>query len=128
MRYAAKLLFQFRVAFDGTLGIVRTVEERTILISARSAQLALKKALRYGRDGRVSYENNDGNRVLVEFVGVRDLMHLGPECDAATVWYEIRTMRRPLERRRQLIPQPAKLSAIRLEKNARRSHRRVSAG
>jgi hypothetical protein len=65
----------------------------------------------------------NGNRVLVEFVGVRDLMHLGPECDAVTVWYEIRTMRRPLERRRQLIPQPAKLSAIRLEKDARRSHR-----
>jgi hypothetical protein len=114
-RYASKLLFQFRVVVAGKSSSQRTVEDRIVLINATSARAALAKARRIGKQREYDYTNNDGNRVYVELVGVTDLVSLDPECLKDEVWYDIRTMMRPMERKRQLVPKDADLSAINLE-------------
>ena len=103
-RYAAKLLFQFRVDVDGDRGKRRLCEERIIGFNARSAREALKHAKRRGREGEHSYQNTDGNTVRFQFVGVMDLMSFGAEADSDTVWSDIRERLLPMERRQRLLP------------------------
>lgn len=112
-RYAAKLLFQFRVVVNGSPGIRRTCEERIITLSAPHGRAALQEAKRRGRAAQHQYENNDGNPVYFEFVGVLDLLRLDPACEADEVWYDITERIRPMERRATLIPPDTKLAAIR---------------
>jgi hypothetical protein len=103
-RYAAKLLFQYRVDIAGDPGKRRLCEERIINFTARSASEALRTAKRRGKKGEHAYENCDGNKVAFEFVGIMDLMSLGSEADADEVWYDIRERVLPMERRSKIIP------------------------
>ncbi len=103
-RFAAKLLFQFRVDVNGDPGKRRLCEERIINFSARSSRQALQKAKRRGKKGEHSYKNSDGNTVSFEFVGILDLMSLGIEAEADEVWYDIRERLLPKERRDKIIP------------------------
>ena len=112
-RYSAKLLFQFRVVVAGDSGKRRLCEERIIALEARSAKSALTKAKREGKRGEHQYQNADGNKVHFEFVGVVDLLHLGNECGADEVWYDICERLSPMERRDLLIPPENELNAIR---------------
>jgi hypothetical protein len=111
-RFAAKLLFQFRVVTNGSTGKRRTCEERIVVIKATHAEAALAKARKYGKAERHVYKNNLGGTVHFEFVGVLDLLHLGGECDDDEVWYDITEMVRPMERRRRIVPPEHKLNAI----------------
>lgn len=112
-RFAAKLLFQFRVMVDGDPGVMRTCEERIIVLRAATARKALAYAKQRGRSAKRQSRNSDGNTIHFEFVGVLDLMHLGSECDADEVWYDITTRKLPMERATSLIPPEQELSAIR---------------
>jgi hypothetical protein len=103
-RYAAKLLFQFRVNVDGDSGKRRICEERIINFMARTSQQALKAAKRHGKKGEFSYNNSDGNLVSIEFVGIIELKCFGSEVKADEVWYEIRDRLLPMERRSKIIP------------------------
>ncbi|MEO9594278.1 DUF4288 domain-containing protein [Rhodopirellula bahusiensis] len=114
-RYAAKLLFQFRVDIDGDAGKRRTCEERIVVFIARNATSALAKSKRKGRDSEHNYLNSDGNPVFFEFVGVMDLLKLGLECDPDEVWYDIRERLMPMERRDVFIPAESELNAMRTE-------------
>lgn len=114
-RYASKLLFQFRAVAPGKSRRLRTVEERIVLMKARSARAALVKAKTLGRKKEFAFDNNEGNRVYFEFIGVMDLMELGPEAERDEVWYTIREMLLPMERRKAILPKEANLSAIVLE-------------
>ena len=112
-RYAAELLFQFRVVVDGSAGIRRTCEERIITFSATDGRSALREAKRRGRAAEHDYKNNDGNPVYFEFVGVMELLRLDPACESDEVWYDITERVRPMERRSSIIPPENQLSAIR---------------
>jgi len=114
-RYSAKLLFQFRVDTGAATGKHRTCEERIILVEARSASSALAKVKRKGKRAEFDYTNTDGNPVYFEFIGVMDLLHLGVECEADEVWYDIRKRMSPMERRDVFIPPEHELNAIRNE-------------
>ena len=103
-RYAAKLLFQYRVDVDGDTGKRRVCEERIVNFSARSPREALRKAKQRGTKAGHSYQNSDGITVTFELVGIMDLMRLGIETEADEVWYEIRERLLPMERRAKLIP------------------------
>jgi hypothetical protein len=103
-RFAANLLFQFRVDADGDAGKRRLCEERIINFSARSPRVALRMAKARGKRGEHSYKNSDGNKVSFEFVGIIDLMSLGDEAEADEVWYELHWRLLPMERRRKFIP------------------------
>ena len=101
-RFAAKLLFQFRVSVNGDVGKRRLCEERIINFSARTPREALQIAKRRGKKGEHSYKNSAGNTVSFEFVGVMDLMSLGVEAEADEVWYDIRVRLLPKERRKKI--------------------------
>lgn len=110
-RFAAKLLFQFRVVVDGESSRRRTCEERTVVFRAASARSALANARRKGRSAQYRYKNDQGNPVHFEFVGVTDLLCLGPECAPDEVWYDMREMVMPMERRKRILPTDAALLA-----------------
>jgi hypothetical protein len=118
-RYAAKLLFQFRVTVDGDDGIMRTCEERIVVLRATHARDALAQAKRRGRKVQHRYRNGDGHPVAFEFVGVMELLHLGAECDEDEVWYDIVTRKQPMERAVSILPDKSALSAIRNETTRR---------
>ena len=111
-RYAAKLLFQYRVSIGSKSNTMRTCEERIIILKANTAQLALSAAKRRGRSSEYSYKNSDGNKVCFEFIGVLDLLRLGVECEKDEVWYNIITMMKPKERAKSILPAEKILNAI----------------
>lgn len=118
-RYAATLLFQYRVVVNGDPGKRRLCEERIIVFRAPGARSALARARARGRAGQFRYTNTDGNPVFFEFVGVTDLLTLGVECEADEVWYDLVRKVRPMERRKELVPEPTRLSAIAGERSNR---------
>ena len=107
--YSAKILFQFRVLDGRKAARRRTCEERTILLRAPSPRSALAAAKRAGRSAQFQYSNAEGDRVHFEFIGVTDLLHLGAECAENEVWYEIKDLNRPMERRGALVPPDSEL-------------------
>jgi len=112
-RYAAKLLFQFRVVVDGDSGKRRLCEERIVLLKAISGRAALAKAKGCGKRSRYNYKNSDGNPVYFEFIGVLELLCLNTACEENEVWYDLVERLSPLERRKWLIPRDSNLNAIR---------------
>lgn len=112
-RFAALLLFQFRVMVNGDPGKRRFCEKRIISFRATDGVAALKEAKRRGRTAQHSYKNTDGNRVHFEFIGVQDLLSLDPACEADEVWFDIVRLVRPMERRKALIPSESSLEAVR---------------
>jgi hypothetical protein len=122
-RYAAKLLFQFRVVVGGENGKHRICEELILAIQASSAKQALSQAKKRGKESEYDYKNDDGNPVHFEFVGVMDLLHLGTECQADEVWYDIVERVLPKERRWRFIPPESELHAFRNESYGARRKR-----
>lgn len=120
-RFAAKLLFQFRVTVDGSYGQRRICEERIIVFQARSPIQALAKAKKRGRDEHYSYTNTDGNPVDFQFIGVMELKELEPVCEADEVWYEIVDRMLPMEQAERFIPPEDRLEAIRTQPGRRSS-------
>ncbi len=110
-RYAAKLLFQFRVMVKGNPGKRRICEEQIIKLEARSARRALNAAKRKGKAKQHTYHNSHGHKVYFEFVGVMELLCLEP-CDRDEVWYEIVEHVTPKERKSRWIPPEDELEAI----------------
>lgn len=111
-RYAARLLFQFRVVVNGHPGVRRLCENRIIVLRALGARSALTKARARGKAAEYHHRNPSGHSVFFEFVGVTDLLKLGVECEPDEVWYDIVQKVKPMERRRELIPAPERLNAI----------------
>ncbi|AMV17842.1 DUF4288 domain-containing protein [Planctomyces sp. SH-PL14] len=119
-RFSATLLFQYRVAVDGRDNRNRTCEKRMLLLRAADAGSALRVAEQRGRAAEYEFQNEAGHSVYFEFVGLLDLLHLGAECEADEVWYDIVTLRQPMERRESLIPKSSQLAAIAGERKASR--------
>ncbi len=111
-RFAAKLLFQYRVVVNGKSNRRRICEERLVVVHAPAAEAAHRSALKYGRGAQHRYKNPAGNPVHCEFLGILDLLELGVECGPDEVWYEIKYMLMPKERSRKILPPKHKLSAI----------------
>lgn len=114
LRFAAKLMFQFRVVANGETNVMRLCEERILILHATTARKALALAKRRGKSSQHSYKNDSGALVHFDFIGVMDLLHLGIECDDDEVWYDIALRKLPSERAASMIPQESDLNAIRL--------------
>ena len=108
-RFSAKILFQYRVGSPEDSAF-RVCEERVITFNGKSPSEAYDIAMRHGEDSQSSYLNDDGVDVNIEFIGVIDLLELGEECEDGDVWYEMRTMLRPKERKAKIIPRREDLS------------------
>lgn len=111
-RFAALLLFQFRVVEDGISNRRRLCEKRLLLLQAPGARAALRLAKRRGRQAQYHYGNATEGVVHFEFVGVIDLLRLGVECEPDEVWYGICEMLEPMERRERVISPEKDLQAI----------------
>ena len=111
-RFAAKLLFQYRVLVDGKANIMRTCEERLVVFRTGTARSALAIAKRRGKAAQFRQTNHAGNPVYFEFVGVLDLLHLGAECLEDEMWYDIKVIKQPKERAKKILPAEKKLNAI----------------
>jgi hypothetical protein len=125
-RFAALLLFQFRVETGGGSNRRRTCEKRLLLLRTANARAALRLAKQRGRQAQHRYRNDAGGVVHFEFVGVLDLLHLGIECEPDEVWYDICEMLEPMERRDRILPPEESLQAFTEEgerRHARRSGR-----
>ncbi len=122
-RFAALLLFQFRVETGGISNRRRTCEKRLLLLQAPSARAALRLAKQRGRQSQYHYCNAQGGVVYFEFVGVLDLLGLGVECEPDEAWYGICEMLEPMERRGRILPPEAGLQAIAEEDERRRTKR-----
>ncbi len=108
-RFSAKLLFQYRSGAPED-SIFRICEERIVTFNGNSPSAAYRTALTLGKKGQSSHINNEGIRVYIEFIGLIDMMELGMECEDYDVWYEIKTMRCPMERKSNIIPRREDLS------------------
>lgn len=95
MKFAAKILFQFRVVAGGESNVMRTCEERIIVFDAPTARTTLAEAKKRGKKAQHRYKNDGGGLVHFEFVGVMDLLHLGAECEDDEVWYDITQRKLP---------------------------------
>lgn len=113
LRFAAKLLFQFRSEDASGSNTMRLCEERILVLRAGDAWEALAQARRRGEVGQHRFLNNDGAMVHFEFVGVLDLLHLGIECEEDEVWYDIVRRKLPMERAGEIVPPEDQLNAIR---------------
>ena len=120
-RYSAKLLFQLRFGNEETETPMRISEQRIVTLGAISPEDAYRQAVDHGKKRQESFRNEDGISVRLEFVGVMDLMHLGAEADENEVWYEIKRMRAPMERRTKLIPPKKELPVFQLATRPRRN-------
>jgi len=74
MRYGANLLFEYGV--DGQRAARPLCEKRIVVIEARSAKEAIRLARRRGRAAELSYQNADGERFRIRFLGLVDLIEL----------------------------------------------------
>ena len=111
-RYAAMLLFQFRVVTAGASNKRRLCEKRLILFAAPDGRSALREAKKRGRAAQYKYLNGEGGQVRFEFVGVLDLLHLGVECEPDEVYYQLLRLHEPMERRGRLLPPESRLQGV----------------
>lgn len=117
--YAAKLLFQFRFE-DEPRDAYRMTEERTILLQASSANAAFHLFNKLGRSEKRTSFNDEGEKYFFEFIGITDMIHLGLECGENEVWYSMKRLKSPMERREAFVPKKEKLAAFRYEKRLKR--------
>lgn len=108
-RFAAKLLFQFRVGRSEESKL-RTCEERIVIVNAKTMTQGYRSAERIGKKAQTRYKNNQGDLVHFEYVGLLDLMELGIECEENEVWYEVKTLLQPMERKDKLVKSVAKVA------------------
>jgi hypothetical protein len=108
-RFAAKLLFQFRVVVGGKSSRRRICEERTVVFTASSAKGALAAARRKGRAAQYDYRNDENNPIYFEFVGVTAMQCLDPVCERDEVWYDVREWLSPMERKEAILPTDTQL-------------------
>ena len=108
-RYSVKLLFQFRVSIINCDSKFRTCEEKIILFFIKNKKDIIKIANKRGYEEEFDYVNDDGNKVFYEFIGIVDICHLGIESNDDEVWYDIKTLLTPMERKEKILPSIEKL-------------------
>ena len=103
MKLAAKLLFQYRVVVNGSSGIYRRCEERYIVIDdVTDIMKGVEEIFKIGKSKKHSCVNTDGNKVFIEFVGVRDYLLIEQECDENEFWYDFIVKKMPMENKKAL--------------------------
>jgi hypothetical protein len=88
MRYAAKLLFEWKPDPIPKGSRRRFCEERVVVFRARSPESAVKKAATLGRHAETRFDS--GHRI--RYRGIVQCMELGPEADKDEVWWEFRRL------------------------------------
>ena len=112
IRYAANLLFEFRIKEAQSTRPL--CEKRIVVFRASGARDAIRRAKRRGKQSELSYPNADDQTVQIRFLGLIDVISLdGSDEDEA--YYSLRRIANPA---RQVRPD-AQLSVVVSE------HRRI---
>jgi hypothetical protein len=114
-KFAALLLFQFRVDKNGISNKKRICEERIIHFFEKSPDEALVKARTRGKEEEFDYEDN-GKHVYFEFVGIVELIDLISLGNEDEVWSILVEKVLPMERKNNLIPDVNKLNVFKNSK------------
>jgi Domain of unknown function (DUF4288) len=112
-KYAAKLLFQYRIVKKIGYDKKRLCEESIVQFEATAPKDAVRKAKSIGKTWQFKYKNTHGNFVRFEFVGILELRAMGDELEKYQVWYEFKELVEPMERKRKILPNESQLAAIR---------------
>lgn len=112
-KYAAKLLFQYRIIKKNGNDKKRLCEESIVQFEATAPKVAVRKAKSIGKTSQFKYKNAHGNLVRFEFVGIMELRAMGAELEKHQVWYEFKELLGPMERKKKILPDEADLAAIR---------------
>jgi len=103
-RYAVKLLFQFRIGFVSHCKM-RTCEEKIVLFQVdKIHDDIIQIANNRGQEDEFNYIDDNDEVVYYEFIGIVDICHLGIEVEEDEVWYDIKTLLNPMERKNKLLP------------------------
>lgn len=111
--FAAKLLFQYRVNVKGHYAKRKLCEERIVHVKASTARQALASVKKIARSAEHKYVNNEGNPVHFQFVGIIDLIYLHEKYYPEEVWYELKGLLNPMQRRAKFVRADNELTAIR---------------
>ncbi len=105
MRYAAWILFQFRVEENGISNKRRICEEKIYHIKAQNPNDAYNKGVKIGKEEEFCYEEQS-KIVYYEFIGIIDLIELFEIEDKNVVWDRFIEKIQPMENRDKIIPPP----------------------
>jgi hypothetical protein len=94
MRYAANLMFQY--GLDGHRQARPLCEKRIIVLEARGAKEAVRRARQYGKRQELSYRNADGQTFRIRFLGLVDVLGL-EHSEAEEVYYSMFRTSRPVQ-------------------------------
>jgi hypothetical protein len=114
-RFAAMMLFQFRVEKNNLINKKRICEERIYHIYCQNKDDALREALDIGKNEEFDYVDDD-KKVFFEFVGILDIVELDENEDSNVVWSRFVEKREPMERKNKIIPPKNKLSVFKSNK------------
>lgn len=98
-KFSVKLLFQFRIDTKKDQAKMRTCEERIVIFEVTDKATLIDKAIQRGKSTEFDFLNDDGDVVYFEFIGIVDICHLGVEVENDEVWYDIKTLLTPMERK-----------------------------
>jgi len=102
-KYSVKFLFQYRI--DSNLDEkMRTCEEKTLIFTIENSEDIISLAIKKAKELEFEYLNDCNNKVFFEFIGILDICHLGIEVEENEVWYDIKTMLTPMERKDKILP------------------------
>ncbi|HIE45331.1 MAG TPA: DUF4288 domain-containing protein [Flavobacteriaceae bacterium] len=109
-KYAIKFLFQFRVVSTEECKM-RTTEEKIVLfhINSKDNNNFFEIANKRAKEDEFNYLNDDNNMVYYEYIGIVDICHLGIEVDDDVLWYDIKTLLTPMERKNKILPNISQL-------------------
>jgi len=91
---------------------MRTCEERIINFYASNLDKAYKYAEKYGKKQKLKYKNDEGKTVHFEFLGVLDLHDIESFCGDEEVYYDYMNMKKPMERKTDIIPEKEDLKVF----------------
>ena len=108
-KFSVKLLFQFRIDTKKDKAKMRTCEERIVIFEVTNKETLIDNAIQRGKNSEFDFLNDDDDVVYFEFIGIVDICHLGVEVENDEVWYDIKTLLTPMERKSNLIATKEKL-------------------
>ena len=106
--FLAELVMKITVADDPR----NVVHQDLVLIRASSPDEAYEKAIRFGKNGEISYDNPTGKTVQISFEGVSDLIDIIDDLyDGAELDFHY-TVAMPEEKIQSLVPPRERLRAF----------------
>ena len=83
---------------------MRICEEKILLFSVKNNEDIISLSKEKAKELEFDFENDNDDKVFYEFIGILDICHLGTEVEDNEVWYDIKTMLTPMERKDNILP------------------------